>query len=131
MKTETNRQIDIATLEQIKKDLLSRKEKLLGNLAELTKKDDHEPDDTSAKFPDYGDKPDENAQEISDYTTNIATEAVLEKTLEDIDKALDRINKGTYGVCKYCGRPIDEKRLIARPVASSCVACKTELQEND
>ena len=131
MKTETNRQIDIATLEQIKKDLLSRKEKLLGNLAELTKKDDHEPDDTSARFPDYGDKPDENAQEISDYTTNIATEAVLEKTLEDIDKALDRINKGTYGVCKYCGRPIDEKRLIARPVASSCVSCKTELQEND
>ncbi len=131
MKTETNRQIDTATLEQIKKDLLSRKEKLLGNLAELTKKDDHEPDDTSAKFPDYGDKPDENAQEISDYTTNIATEAVLEKTLEDIDKALDRINKGTYGVCKYCGRPIDEKRLVARPVASSCVACKTELQEND
>jgi RNA polymerase-binding protein DksA len=84
-----------------------------------------------AKFPEYGDKPDENAQEISDYTTNIATEKVLEKTLEDINKALERIEKGTYGICKYCGREIDQKRLVARPVASSCIACKTELQEND
>lgn len=131
MKTEINSQLDTSTLEAIKKDLVARKEKIVSNLAELTKKDDHELDDTSAKFPDYGDKPDENAQEISDYTTNIATEAVLEKTLADIDKALDRIEKGTYGICKYCGRAIDAKRLVARPVASSCVSCKTELQEND
>ena len=131
MKTEINNQLDASILESIKKDLLSRREKLEGNLEEITKKDDHEPDDTSAKFPDYGDKPDENAQEISDYTTNIATEAVLEKTLADINNALERIENGTYGICKYCGRPIDAKRLIARPVASSCVACKTELQEND
>ena len=124
-------ELDATTLEGIKTDLLSRRKKLLSNLAELANKDNHEADDMVAKFPEYGDKPDENAQEISDYTTNIATEKVLEKTLEDVNKALERIEKGTYGTWKYCGRKIDQKRLVARPVASSCIACKTELQEND
>jgi DnaK suppressor protein len=58
-------------------------------------------------------------------------EKVLEKSLEDINKALDRMQKGTYGICKYCGQPIAKKRLLARPTASSCVNCKTELQENE
>ena len=91
----------------------------------------HEADNLGAKFPEYGDKPDENAQEITDYSTSVMAEKVLEKTLEDIDSALDRINKGTYGICKYCHKPIGLKRLLARPTASSCIACKTELQEND
>lgn len=123
--------LDKETIKAIEKDLLTRKQQILDDLQDVSKKDSHESDNLAAKFPDYGDKPDENAQEISDYTTNVATEKVLEKTLEDINKALGRIEKGVYGICKYCGQPINEKRLLARPTASSCVRCKTELQEND
>jgi len=116
---------------EIEKTLLTQKKQILHELSELSRKDNHEADNTSTKFPEYGDKPDENAQEITDYSTNIVTEKVLEKSLEDIDKSLERIKKGTYGVCKYCGNQIAEKRLLARPTASSCISCKTELQEND
>ena len=123
--------ISKATIAEIEKTLLAQKKQVLHELNEVSRKDDHEADNTSTKFPEYGDKPDENAQEITDYTTNIVTEKVLEKSLEDIEKALDRISKGTYGTCKYCGNPIAEKRLLARPTASSCVSCKTELQENE
>lgn len=119
------------TLAEIKKNLLDQKTRLVSDLADLARHDNHESDNTSAKFPEYGDKPDENAQEIADYSTNLAAEKVLEKSLADIEAALGRIQKETYGVCKYCGNPIPEKRLIARPTASSCVACKTELQENE
>ena len=119
------------TLAEIEKNLLDQKERLISDLKDLSRPDDHENDNTSAKFPEYGDKPDENAQEINDYSTNLAAERVLEKSLIDIEAALGRIKKGSYGVCKYCGNPIPEKRLIARPTASSCVACKTELQENE
>lgn len=119
------------TLAEIEKNLLAQKERLTSDLKDLSRPDDHENDNTSAKFPEYGDKPDENAQEITDYSTNLAAERVLEKSLIDIEAALGRIKKGSYGVCKYCGNPIPEKRLIARPTASSCVACKTELQENE
>ena len=125
------KELDKEVIDQIKTELLARKEQILNELKEVSKQDDHDADNLGAKFPEYGDKPDENAQEISDYTTSVMTEKVLEHTLEDIEGALKRIDDGTYGICKYCKKPISQKRLLARPVASACIACKTELQENE
>ncbi len=119
------------TIEQIKKDLITRKDQIKHDLLEISKQDSHDADSLGVKFPEYGYKPDENAQEITDYSTSLMTEKVLEKTLEDIDGALKRIEEGAYGICKYCHKPISAKRLMARPVASACIACKTELQENE
>jgi len=129
--TAENKAIDKETIEEIKKDLLARKEQIMKDLEDVAKNDEHEADGVGAKFPEYGDKPDENAQEIAEYSTNIATEHVLEKTLKDINSALQRMDEGVYGICKYCGEPIDAKRLQARPVASACVPCKTKLQNNE
>jgi len=123
--------LDQETIERIKNQLLEEKKQVLSDLGDVSESDTHEADNIGAKFPEYGDKPDENAQEISDYTNNLASEKILEKTLGDIDKSLERIEKGTYGICKYCGNPIGKKRLLARPTASSCISCKTELQENE
>lgn len=123
--------LDKKTLDSIKKDLLTRKQQILDSLEDIARPDGHEADNVGTKFPEYGDKADENAQEISDYTTNSAAEKVLEKTLDDIDGALKRIKDGTYGICKYCKQPIAPKRLQARPVASACIDCKNELQGNE
>jgi RNA polymerase-binding protein DksA len=120
--------MDKKILEQIKEDLLSQKKKILDDLNMVSHEDAHEKDEHRAKFPDYGDKPDENAQEVDEYTTNLATEKLLETSLRDIENALERIEKGTYGICKYCGKEIDAKRLLIRPVASACVECKNKLQ---
>jgi DnaK suppressor protein len=48
----------------------------------------------------------------------------LIETLHEIDAAIDRISKGTYGRCESCGAEIPAERLDARPVARLCVACK-------
>jgi DnaK suppressor protein len=53
----------------------------------------------------------------------------LEDELNDTIKALKAIESGKYGICKYCGKPIDEKRLIARPTSSSCIECKKTLTQ--
>lgn len=123
--------LDKKVLEGIKAELLSRREQIVDSLEDISQVDEHEADNLSSKFPEYGDKPDENAQEISDYSTNSAAEKVLEKTLADIDGALKRMEEGTYGICKYCGQAINPKRLQARPVASACIACKNKLQNNE
>src|SRR6056297_3709065 len=115
-------------LDKIKKDLLKRKKQIEEDLKNFGRESNG--NKSEVRIPEYGDKPDENAQEISEYTTNLATDSVLEKTLRDIDKALERIEKGEYGKCKYCGQAINEKRLLARPVASACVECKTKLQNS-
>ena len=126
-----DQELDQKTIKDIEKQLTTQKKQIMADLQGLSHKDNHEADDRSTKFPEYGDKPDENAQEITDYSANVVTEKVLEKTLDDVEKALGRIKKGAYGICKYCGNPIAKKRLLARPTANSCVSCKTELQENE
>jgi DnaK suppressor protein len=49
--------------------------------------------------------------------------ADLQRTIEEIDAALARIEAGTYGVCVTCGAAIPEERLELRPFAGRCVAC--------
>ncbi|THV18797.1 TraR/DksA family transcriptional regulator [Nocardioides caeni] len=41
-----------------------------------------------------------------------------------IDRALARIDDGTYGVCESCGNPIGKMRLMAFPRATLCLPCK-------
>ncbi|MDZ4229867.1 MAG: TraR/DksA C4-type zinc finger protein, partial [Candidatus Veblenbacteria bacterium] len=73
---------------------------------------------------DYGDKEDENASEVATFTDNLALGRTLEGTLDDVVAALERLQKGTYGKCRYCQKDIDERRLRARPESSSCIDCK-------
>lgn len=121
--------MDKKVIEKIKQNLLVSKKQIAEDLKSFTKKDKRVKDQRQAKFPDYGDKIDESVQEIDEYTTNLATERVLESALRDIDNALARIAKGSYGICKYCQKEIGEKRLMARPVANTCIVCKTKLQK--
>lgn len=114
-------------LEKIKKNLLERKTIIEKELANFTIKDENIKDNYRSKFPNFGDKEDENAKEIADYTDNLSVEHSLEKTLRDINKALDRIKKNKYGKCNYCGKDIPEGRLLARPSSSACVQCKEKL----
>jgi DnaK suppressor protein len=48
--------------------------------------------------------------------------------LELIDKALARIEKGTYGKCVNCGKPIPEERLLALPLTLYDVDCQGKLE---
>lgn len=129
---ETNNSLSKEEIKEIKEDLIKRKEQILNDLKNIGEKEKNgSEEDYKTSFPEYGDKDDENAQEITEYSTNLATEHVLEGTIKDINLALKRIEEGTYGICKYCGEEIGKKRMIARPVASSCVACKTKIQESN
>lgn len=115
-------------IQKIKEDLLNRKAQLENELSDFTSEGDHGFNHRTAQMPEYGTESDENAQEVEQYTTNIAADKVLEKTLADINDALKNIEKGTYGLCKYCGKEIEERRLLIRPFSSSCVTCKLHLQ---
>lgn len=46
--------------------------------------------------------------------------------LDKIQKALERIDDGTFGICEECDEPISAKRLEARPETTLCIRCKEE-----
>ena len=50
----------------------------------------------------------------------------LEDQLADVNKALDRIEEGTYGICTNCGEAIMPERLEALPYAELCINCQRQ-----
>jgi DnaK suppressor protein len=46
------------------------------------------------------------------------------KILQAIEEALQRMDKGTYGICRDCGEPIAPARLNAIPWTRVCITCK-------
>ena len=52
-----------------------------------------------------------------------------ERTLvKEVHSALRRVEAGDYGCCIACGEDIGERRLLARPMATHCIDCKTEVE---
>jgi len=49
--------------------------------------------------------------------------------LEMVERALERLEEGTYGRCEGCGRPIPEARLRAVPWTAHCLECQRTLEE--
>ena len=120
--------IDKEVLEEIKKSLEKRRDKIQIELDKFTKEDKHEHEKHKAVFPEFGDKNDENAIEIAMFTDNLSIGKSLEYILRDIEDALQRIKKANYGICKYCNQPISQERLKIRPVSSACIKCKKKIK---
>ena len=53
----------------------------------------------------------------------------LEDLLDDVLAALDRLDKGTYGICEVCQEPIEMERLVADPFIRLCLAHLTPDQQ--
>lgn len=74
---------------------------------------------------DYGDGFADAAAATAERTEVLVVVESLKSQLSDIDEALSRIEKGTYGVCKKCGKDIPAARLEFRPSSIYCVDCKS------
>ena len=66
---------------------------------------------------------DDQAQERENDEVLVALQRESEEQLARIDRALARIDQGTYGICTACGESIDEARLGAIPDATECINC--------
>lgn len=53
------------------------------------------------------------------------------KLLVKVRDAIKRIDSGSFGVCEGCGGDIEKKRLIARPMTTMCIDCKTVAEEEE
>lgn len=110
-----------AFLESMKGRLLKEKQDIEKGLERFASRDAHDKEHFHPKFPDMTDKTEDSAGEVSQYTDELALEQNLEKSLKHVDHALERIQKGTYGVCEVCGVEINPNRLEANPYATTCI----------
>ena len=78
----------------------------------------------------------ENFPDVTDRAT-LESERNFELRIRDrerklivkMQEAIKRIDEGTFGICDVCGGSISEKRLMARPVTTLCINCKTKQEK--
>lgn len=76
-------------------------------------------------FPD----PNDRASLESDRNFELRIRDRERKLLAKIQEAIKRLDDGVFGICEVCNGPISEKRLIARPVTTLCINCKTKQEK--
>jgi DnaK suppressor protein len=104
-------------IEYFKKLLAERLETLLAEASETVSGMTGE----TTSFPD----PTDRASLEADRNFMLRIRDRERKLILKIRDALNRIDKGTYGICETCGSEISIKRLKARPVTTQCIDCKT------
>ncbi len=73
----------------------------------------------------------DSATDINNLETTLGLAAREGKYLVYLEEALQRIKKGTFGVCKVCKKLIPRARLLAVPTATKCVNCKEETKKKE
>ena len=111
-------------LEKIKKELHKRKKELLGGALESRD------NDLQSHRENLLDSGDVASQEVT-QSFKIRIREREEKLLKKIDSALERLEEGEYGTCEDCGQAIEVKRLMARPVTTLCITCKSRQEQEE
>lgn len=114
--------MDKKLIGELKEKLETQKKSLQKELESFATEDPNLKHNWDAKFPNREDADkDESADDAQEYDNALSLEHTLELKLKDVNNALEKIEKGTYGICEKCGGPIEEERLRAVPEARLCM----------
>ena len=75
-------------------------------------------------------KKEEGATEALELERRLSLEKHIRDSLAEVENALQKFEKGTYGLCDVCGQSIDPARLEALPQANLCLSCKAKQARN-
>jgi DnaK suppressor protein len=104
------------------KDLLNQK---INDLLSEAGKTVSEMTNGKENYPD----PTDRASLESDRNFELRIRDRERKLILKMQEAIKRIDEGTFGICDDCGGLISEKRLMARPVTTQCIECKTKQEK--
>lgn len=112
-------------VEKFKKRILDEKARLEGDRNRLNDQDGDSLMERSGDLVDFDmNHPADSGTELFEREKDIALSGNLDGMLGTINRALAKIEEGTYGVCDRCGKPIPEARLEAIPYAIYTVDCQ-------
>jgi DnaK suppressor protein len=113
------------TLAELREALLTRRQQLLASVRQEWRDLHHQPLEASGEaLGDLGDR----------RTLTVEAEVAYElmgsraHVLGEIDRSLEKIDRGTYGLCEDCEEPIAARRLRVVPFALRCVGCQERVE---
>jgi DnaK suppressor protein len=107
---------------QIRSNLEAEKKRIKDELAQLKINGFHPMDERREGSP-FG-KREEEAAESMELEKRLALENRLNSLLAEVDRALQKMDEGTYGTCDNCQQIIDPARMEALPQAILCLNCR-------
>ncbi|MGQ9732125.1 MAG: TraR/DksA family transcriptional regulator [Candidatus Zipacnadales bacterium] len=119
--------LSAARIKQFQKRLEEERDRLRASLARMDTRGD-ELVDLGSDEADFDDAASDAATETLDRGTDMALEENLRTLLEEVEAALEKIARGSYGVCDNCGGDIKIARLERIPSATMCVECQERLE---
>ena len=109
-------------IDGMKQKLLQKKRELQGNIARL------EEEAQDSGDPEVRDSTDD-ATSAQGASESLQEEELESGTLVQVEDALRRIEDGSYGKCRACGRPIEPARLEAVPWAAYCLEDQAKIDQ--
>src|SRR3989344_4681519 len=92
---------------------------ILAKLKRLRREDPFSTEDRSIIV-----EPGTDAGQLFSHERIVILENQLKRDLKEIEQALKKIKKGTYGICERCGKKIEAGRLEVKPQAIYCLKCE-------
>lgn len=108
-------------LKNLKEDLRKKEKDLKGRLK------------NEEKSPEFGsdiDSFDEEADEVEEYSNQLGIQEALKVELEEIKRALNKIEKGEFGYCEKCKKEISFNLLKIDPESRLCKECKLAVNKS-
>ena len=102
------------------------KEKMLGLRVELTNR-------INANLQDTNENTNASSEDVDQIQQKEANEMILRIVVRDqlklkqVNEAIKQIDLGNYGKCQSCDCDIEERRLMAMPLAQNCLECQEDL----
>jgi DnaK suppressor protein len=106
-------------LEPVAAALRARRESIEGEVRRLTK-----PREPGTAL-QYGKRVSEGTSEAVEQLNTSSTARTLDSLARQIDRALEKIEEGSYGSCDDCGAAIPPERLEAIPWTALCLICSS------
>jgi DnaK suppressor protein len=110
--------------DRFRRILLDERERVRGAIEYLHQENPGSLEDESGEETSFDNHLGDTATVTYDREMDYTLEDNSETVLAAIEKALTKIEVGTYGVCERCGKPIAPERLEALPYAELCIDCK-------
>ena len=115
--------MDASTIQGLRAALEAERDRLTDEIEEYEREDQETLSDVSGEN-NYRDHMADQGSATFSRELDMTLEGQARDSLAQIERALARMDDGTYGVCARCGNVIPSERLEAMPEAELCVSCK-------
>ncbi|ADL07775.1 TraR/DksA C4-type zinc finger protein [Thermosediminibacter oceani] len=113
-------------LEYYKRKLQELKRELEDQMSTIIRRGSDPLKESVGELSSYDNHTSDLAAETFEREKDLGLRDNTERMLMKVNRALEKIEEGSYGICENCGNPIEEERLDVVPYASLCARCNNE-----